>query len=190
MAGRQAGRQAGDAEMRQWTNLRAGMMQSSSTSSQAGGNSSCMAACRGTLRNHCNMRRWLGVAAAAQPHRMWHRGSMAMGSGRRILQTGMTHCMDAAVLAQPAGCGREDAASVTTGSSCRTLQKAIRVCEKAPLITQPAPHMWHRGLMGISNGRRTLQAGMGVSEAAAACALADTEALLHYHLIGKTRDAN
>ena len=82
----QAGRQAGDAEAPQQTDLRAGMIQSSSTSSQAGGSSSCMAACRGSLRNHCSRRSWLGVAAAAQPHRMWHRGSTAIGSGRRTLQ--------------------------------------------------------------------------------------------------------
>ena len=82
----QAGRRADNAEVPQQTDLRAGMMQSSSTSSQAGGSSSCMAACRGSLRNHCSKRRWLGVAAAAQPHRMWHRGSTAIGSGRRTLQ--------------------------------------------------------------------------------------------------------
>ena len=86
----------------QKTNLSAGMMQSSSTSSQVGGSSSCMAACRGPLRNHCSRCRWLGVAAAAQPHRMWHRGSTAMGSGCRTLQA------DRGVLFKAAACKDPD----------------------------------------------------------------------------------
>ena len=51
------------------------------------------------------------------------------------------------------------------GRSRRTLQEEVRTCEEAPLITKPVQHpyrMWHRGLMGISNGRGTLQAGVGV----------------------------